>query len=336
MRKRWQPPVPPAVYKFPVPVNALAFTPDGTRVVVGGQHELLVWNLKGPKLEQRIRTRSERTHALVFLPEGLLAVAAGRPGQEGDVKLYNLNAKPSKTENGVAYLDGVSDTAVMVKQLHEADDVVLCLALSADGKKLAAGGTDRISRVWNIPEGTLFQTAENNADWVMGLAFTPDGKLLLSAGRDRTAKAWDLAKKDSVQTFPDHQVAVYGVVARPDGTQAYSVGADRSVRAWKPGGDAKQIRSSAAHGDEVYKIAYSPKDNLFATAGADKSVRLWEPDRLTNSRTLTGMNDVVYALAFSPDGTNVAAGGYDGRVHVWTVKDGKPVVNFPAAPGAKD
>src|SRR4051812_45934614 len=40
LRARWQPPAPPARYPFPVIVNALAFTPDGQRLVVGGHHEL--------------------------------------------------------------------------------------------------------------------------------------------------------------------------------------------------------------------------------------------------------------------------------------------------------
>ena len=52
--------------------------------------------------------------------------------------------------NGVAYLDGVNDKGVMVKQLLDADDEVLCLALSPDGKKLASGGCDRIVNVWDI------------------------------------------------------------------------------------------------------------------------------------------------------------------------------------------
>ena len=36
-------------------------------------------------------TRAERAYAMVFLPDGKLAVAGGRPGQEGDVRIYNLD-----------------------------------------------------------------------------------------------------------------------------------------------------------------------------------------------------------------------------------------------------
>ncbi|MCQ8812069.1 WD40 domain-containing protein, partial [Escherichia coli] len=44
LRVRWKPPVPPAAYPFPAVVNALAFTPDGKQLVVGGHHELTVWD----------------------------------------------------------------------------------------------------------------------------------------------------------------------------------------------------------------------------------------------------------------------------------------------------
>src|SRR5262249_10548031 len=88
LRIRWKPPAPPIADKFPVNINALAFTPDGKKLVVGGYHELTVWDIAEAKLEKRLYTRAERAYALAFLPDGKLAAAGGRPGQEGDVKIY--------------------------------------------------------------------------------------------------------------------------------------------------------------------------------------------------------------------------------------------------------
>ena len=149
LRIRWKPPAPPAAYKFPTIVNALAFTPDNKQLVVGGHHELTVWDVADGKLVKRIYTRAERAYAMVFLPDGKLVVAGGRPGQEGDVRIFE-SAAPGKVENGVAILDGVNDPKVMLKQLLDVDDSVLCLRCFADGKKIAAGGCDRIVRVWDL------------------------------------------------------------------------------------------------------------------------------------------------------------------------------------------
>jgi WD40 repeat protein len=337
LRLRWKPPAPPVAYKFPININALAFTPDSKHLVVGGQHELTVWDVAQGKLETRLFTRAERAYAMLFLPDGKLAVAGGRPGQEGDVRVYNLQAKPAKTENGVAILDGVNDKNVLVKDLLDSDDAVLCLAATPDGKKLVSGGCDRLVNVWNLSGGLaaakLEQKIENHADWVFGVAFTPDGKRLLTCSRDKTSKVWDLEKKESLLTFPDHQNPVYGIAARADGKTGYSVGEDRQLRTFNALGDGKQVRAMGGHGAAVFKVVVNPKQPLLATCSADNSVRLWNADSGAAVKTLSGLTDWVFAVAFSPDGTLVAAGGFSGEVKVWKVADGSVVKAFIASPG---
>jgi len=335
LRIRWKPPVPPKVYPFPTIVNALTFTPDGKELVVGGHHEITFWTIETGKLAKRLQTRAERAYGMAFLPDGKLVVAGGRPGQEGDVRVYNIKAK-GKTEDGVEVLDGVNDKAVLVKHLFDVEDSVLCLAVTPDGKTLAAGGCDRAVRVFDLSEGLdkakLVQTVENHADWVLGCALSADSKYLVTAGRDKTAKVWDLKGKESVVTFPEHQNIVYGVAVKADGSAGYSVGADKQLRTWKPSGEGKQVKNAGGHGDEVFKIVAGPKDVVFATSSADKTVRLWDAN-LTAGKVLSGLTDYVYAVAFSTDGTLVAGGSYDGTVGVWTVADGKPVKIWNASPG---
>ncbi len=338
LRLRWKPPAPPAVYPFPATVTALAFTPDGKKLVVSGHHELTVWDVETAKLEKRIYTRARRTTALVFLPDGTLAVAGGRPGEEGDVRIYDINGGTPRVENGVAVLDGVNDPTVMLKQLLDADDEVLCLALSPDGKKLASGGCDRVVNVWELSGGwrnaKLEQSIENHADWVFGAAFTPDGKHLVTASRDKTAKVWDLVARESVLTFPDHQNGVFGVAVRPDGKVGYSVGEDGQLRAWNAVGEqaGKQFRN-AGHGKAALKVVIHPKQPWLVTCSADQTVRVWKNDDLKPVKTLGGHTDYVYALAVSPDGGLVASGSYNGEVKVWKLPEEKPYRSFNASPG---
>jgi hypothetical protein len=339
LRLRWKPPAPKAAYNRPALITALAVTPDGKQLVVGGQHELTVWDLAEGKLEKRIYTRAERAKAMVFLPDGKFAVAGSRPGIEGDVRIYDLNGGTPKMENGVAILDGVNDKGVMLKQLLDSDDEVQCLAVSADGKKLASGGCDRVVNVWDLSEGydkaKLEQSIENHADWVFGVAFSPDGKRLLTASRDKTAKVWDLTAKESVLTFPDHQNPVLAVAIKADGKVGFSVGEDKQLRFWNAGSDGKQIRAVPGHGDAVLKVVFHQSPPLLVTCSADKTVRIWDPDRGQALRTLSGHADHVFALAVSPDGSLIASGGYDGEVRVWKASDGSLIKAFNASPGYK-
>lgn len=337
LRLRWTPPPPPAAYPFPVTITALAFTPDSKKVVVSGHHELTVWDAAGGKLEKRIYTRARRALAMVFLPDGKLAVAGGRPGEEGDVRIYDINGPTLKNVNGVAILDGIRDRNVMVKQLLDADDEVLCLALSADGKKLASGGCDRLVHVWDLSGGydhiKELPPIENHADWVFGIAFTPDGKRLATASRDKTAKLWDIAAKESILTFPDHQNPVYAVAVKADGTVGYSAGEDNQLRLWKAAAEGKQIRASGGHGKVILKLVPHPKQPLLATCSADQTVRLWNADNGAAVRTLSGHTDYVYAVAISPDGNLIASGSFNGEVRICKVKDGSLVKSFNASPG---
>jgi len=337
LRLRWKPPAPPVAYKFPVIINAVCFTPDNAKLIVGGHHELTVWDVAEGKLEKRIHTRSERAYAMSFLPDGRLVVAGGRPGQEGNVRVYDINGGTPKDENGVKVLDGVNDKAVLLKELADTDDAILCLAISHDGKRLAAGGCDRIVRVWDIGGGIdqakLEQTCENHADWVLGIALAPDGKHMLTCSRDKTAKVWDLMAKESVLTFPGHQAAVYGVAVKPDSKVGYSVGEDNQVRVWNASGDGKAIRNTGGHTKPILKIALHPSQPLLVTASADNTVRTWNADSGAAGKTLAGHTDQVFAVAISPDGNLVASGSYNGEVKIWKVAEGTLVKAFNASPG---
>jgi WD40 repeat protein len=335
LRKRWKPPLPKEHYSIPAVVNAVVFSPDGKKVLTSGVHEILIWDAENGKLLQRLQTRSERTYAMLFTSDKLKLVAAGgRPGMEGDVVVYDLS------DSTTQILDGVNNAKVKLATLWESDDVILSLALSADKKRLAAGGTDRTVRIWKQENDSFtnetnkfYQTIENHADWVMSVAFSPDGKLLFSAGRDKLAKIWDIEKKEPVLTVPDHQAIVYSVVVDQKGKTASTVGADKLLRTWDIA-DGKQVQIYYEHSGEVFKVAGQPDSHILATTSADRTVRIWDKkaDKNNAFKTLTEHNDYVYSLAFSPDGKKLAAGAFNGKVVVWNTGDWKKISQWEVKP----
>jgi WD40 repeat protein len=339
LRVRWNPPQPFVSYKFPTLINAVAFTPDSKRLVVGGNHELTVWEAITGKLLRRVFTRAERALAMQFLPDGKLVVAGARHGQEGDVRIYNIDGGTAKDYGGVPSVDGVHDKAVFLKELVQVDDSIWALAVSNDGKKIAAGGCDRMVRVFDVASGKMEHAIENHADWILGVAFTPDGKALVTGSRDKTAKVWDLANKESLLTFPDHNNIVWNVTITPDGKFGMSAGEDGQIRQWNAtdAGKAigKQTKTMPGHTKAVFRLAYraDPKTPLLASASADMTVRLWNPVAGTALKTLPGFTDMVYAVAISPDGKLVAGGAANGDVRIFDTTTGNPVSNFNATPG---
>src|SRR5258706_7233584 len=164
----------PEKYPRPVPVMALAFSPDGKELAVGGYHEVTIWDPTNGNLMGRIGNIAQRTQRLAYSPDGtILAAASGTPGKVGEVKL----------------LDPVNRT--IVAELDRVGDMLFALAFSADGSRIACGGADNAIRVYGLKSRKRELLIEQHADWVLGVVFTPDGENILSASRDKSAGGLD-------------------------------------------------------------------------------------------------------------------------------------------------
>jgi hypothetical protein len=70
-------PAPPAAYRFPLPVTAMALSRDGKLLAAGGYNEVTLWDPTDGQLVGRIQRVAERTYGLAFSPDGkTLAMAA--------------------------------------------------------------------------------------------------------------------------------------------------------------------------------------------------------------------------------------------------------------------
>ena len=66
---------------------------------------------------------------------------------------------------------------------------VRMMAMSADGKRIACTGDDRIVRLIDPVEGRVLRSLPVETG-MLALAFTPDGGTLLTHGRDGLLRAW--------------------------------------------------------------------------------------------------------------------------------------------------
>ncbi|MBX7104046.1 MAG: hypothetical protein K1X57_08185 [Gemmataceae bacterium] len=335
LRKRSTPPSPPGRYARPVPVTALAFSPDGRRVVTGGQYELCEWEASTGRLTARIRTGIERTTALLFHPDGTLIVAGGQPGLSGTLAVYSM-ATPGEMRNDVRFLEGSNDRKVLLRQLHDADDCLLAVALSADGKRLAAAGADRAVRIWDTSAGPAvaksLATYESHADWVTACAFSPSGRYLLTAGRDKTVKCFDIEKNEPLASFPEHQAAVQAVGVFRAGDRGVSAGADNRLRFWTFGSEMKQVNQSPQQRGEVLRLVVDPESGRCVSGSADQTIRVWKGDGGTG-RVINDFGDVPTSLALTGDGARLTVGGLQGTVAVYDMNDEGKRIRWVAAPG---
>lgn len=85
------------------------------------------------------------------------------------------------------------------------EDGVTTVAISPDGRYVAAGSLDRSVRVWDTTTGYLVERLESpdgHQDSVYSVAFSPNGRDLVSGSLDKTIKMWELQPSRNVHAGP--------------------------------------------------------------------------------------------------------------------------------------
>jgi WD40 repeat protein len=307
-------PNPPEVYRQPVPVTAIAYSPDGVTIAASGYREITLWSAAEGKLIGRIKGQPERTLGLCYSPDGkLLAAAGGIPGSMGEVRVIDL----SKKDAG--------------KVLERIADQMLAVRFSPDGSKIAAGGADNAVRVYDVASGKRDLFIEQHADWVTDLAWSPDGTKIASASRDKSARVFE-AETGAVQSaYLGHEEIVFGIAWSDDGKNIFTAGRDKKVHEWPPATEPKAAGTIAGFAADPFRLV--AVDGSLFVCGADGSVRQYKQADRSLVREYPKSADWVYCLAVDAKNHRLAAGTYGGQVRVFDLSSGEVAKEFVASPG---
>jgi WD40 repeat protein len=215
------------------------------------------------------------------------------------------------------------------RTLRGAEAFVVSLAVSPDGRLLAAGDKDGHIMVWEISSGSLLFKKYAHRFSVWTVAFSPDGTLLASGAFDGTVRLWDTGSWIEVGLLIEprlvdaetkdraHMGWVRCVAFSPDSRTIATSGCDGYVRVWDV--DTLRLRQDAIQaGINVYFVAFSPDGRYLGCVTNPGEIRLYRTDTWEEAMRLrAGRISSVYAMAFSPDGATVFVGGFSNKVEVW-------------------
>lgn len=278
----------------------VALSPDGKHAVTAGWDNIRYWDLTSGKQIRAFGENKQGYWSLSFSPDGQRVIAGGRNVYLFDVKtgklLHEMTGHTQVvwgallTADGKQALSGAWDRSIRVwdtatgkevRAFKGVRDNVRCMALSPDGKLLAAGhfaaekGPGTI-RLWDVEKGTEVRALKGHELEIASIAFSPDGTALVSCSYDKTVRIWRVADGKELKCLKGHAGGIEGAVFTPDGRHVVSCGwdDDPTLRLWDVL-TGKQLGVSETLADGLPSVAVLPDGRHALTTGKDGAVRLW-------------------------------------------------------------
>lgn len=309
-------------------VMAIAVSPDSGRLATAGVDRIIrIWDTATWKLVYELTGHTDAIRGLVFVPfTGQLASA----GFDRTIRLWDIaSGQPLQT-------------------LRSETNRFLCIAISADGKRLYAGGG-------YSTDTSLPRTADDYLKWkgvvvlcdsadlsnvtefadhtsmIRSIASVPGRDAFVTGGYDGSLIAWNAIDGTVLRQFSGHPHRVFSVAVSASGESICSgSGPEQAViglsdsqarpvggfRRWSMN-DTNEISVTKASESRIYAVAFSRDQNRIITAAADETLRVW--DSATNQHLLSfdDAKSAIRSMAISPDGDWIIAGTDDGSVAVW-------------------
>jgi WD40 repeat protein len=211
-------------------IETVIFSPDDRILVVSEKGRIYLWSIEGRKLITELGAGQGTSGIMAFSPDGKLLAQAG---EKGEVILWDVERKGERRVRGArgevnclrfcsggamlvgtcsqggVYVWKVEDGTVVCRSVWQGrvNRAASCLAISPDGKRLAAangrrsltvgermGEEEHIVQIVDVQTGKEIGVLKGHGGKVNSLTYSASGDILISVSEDTTGLLWEMKR----------------------------------------------------------------------------------------------------------------------------------------------
>lgn len=296
-------------------LSAVAFTPDGKRLLTGNAVSnatqpvdiaVLVWDLDTGALVHRLTGHlGNGIRDLAVTPDGDVAVAVGDQ-RKGHV--WSLA------------------TGTLLHELPHDYFVVTAVAVLPGGRNALTASANGMFTIWNLATGELVEQftcprerTTRVTPYACAISVPDNGTCAVFAMMDDTLRTWNLSSQRFEEVITGHADEVLDVATTADGALAVSASDDKTVRIWRPGQRAA-LKGRPAHKGRITALALTPDGSRTLSASWDHTIRIWNTVTGAAVAKITAHKESVNSVLVTGDGQRSISSSSDRTVKVWNLR----------------
>lgn len=293
-----------ATNKMRCPIFAVAWTPEGRRLITGASSgEFTLWNGLTFNFETILQAHDSPVRSMVWSHGEGWMVTGDHSGfikywqsNMNNVKMYQahkeavrgISFSPSDSKIVTCSDDGTLRIfdfyrcqEERILRGHGAD--VKCVQWHPTKALIVSGSKDNQQpiKLWDPKSGTALSTLHAHKSTVMDLKWNDNGNWLITASRDHLLKLFDIRKLGTeLQVFRGHKKEASSVVWHPNHEGLFcSGGSDGSILFWNVGTDKEVGCIEGAHESIVWTMAWHPLGHILCSGSNDHTSKFWTRNR---------------------------------------------------------
>jgi WD40 repeat protein len=302
----------------PSPVNAVAFSRDGSLIAMGDQSGLVkvLDPATGSVLHtyQRVKPRNSTVQLVDVKDQNLSSEYTPLEIPVRKIAFRPLNGG----QVAVAYDDGEipvfnANTGKISAPLYTGHRPNV-MGFSPNGTWLVVGSETGGVSIWNLSSPNEKFPNFLHRGGVLALAFSAKDNKVATAGNDNTAVINLSIKKELFRIA--NQTLIRDLAFSPDGSRLVTASADRRIRIWDSSNGVERLAMS--QDGSVTEVVFSSNGKWIATTGDDRTARVW--DATTGAEIFQiPMKASGSLLAFCNDDQWLVTTDESGAIGIWDI-----------------